>query len=224
MAIAFRAIATNTPSGSATNTTVTKPTGTVDGDVMIAAIYVEDNVAISAVPTGWTQITNFDHSAVNYDVWVYWKRASSEGANYTWNHTSAWELGAIASYSGCVAAGDPQDGTVSVNSGTSTTATASSITTATDGAMLVGIYNSFEGIAAQTAASLPAPFTNNERYDAADDLYWTDGVQAAAGASGTKALPNALSASNHWGAILVALKPDTGAAAKPKTLMTLGVG
>ena len=191
---------------------------------MIAAIYVEDDVAVTA-PSGWTLIAQVDHSGATYDTYVYWKRASSEGTSYTWTHNNVWELGAIASYSGCVTTGDPQSGTFSSNQGTSTSCQAASMTTADDNAMLIFIGGSFEGFSAQTASSLPSPFTNNERFDGADDLYWCDGVQASAGASGTKTLPNALSSGNDWMAILVALKPDTGGATpKPKTLALLGVG
>lgn len=215
MAVAFRSIATNAPSGAAANTVVTKPAGAVDDDILIAAIYVEDNVAMTP-PAGWTQIANIDHAAVNYDLWIYWKRAASEGASWTWTHASAWELGAVAAYSGCTTSGDPQDATATTNQGTSTSGIAASITTVTDNSMIVVIFGSFEGLAAQTAGSLPAPLTNNERYDGAgEDLYWADGLKTPAGATGTMTLPNALSASNHWSAITIALKPPTASSIPP---------
>lgn len=226
MAVAFRSIATNAPSGSATDTVITKPTGAADNDILIAAIYVENDVAITP-PAGWTQIADVDHAAATYDLWVYWKRAASEGASWTWSHSAAWELGAVAAYSGCTTSGDPQDATATTATGTSTSGIAPSITTTTDNSMLVVIFASFEGIAAQATGSLPSPLTNNERYDGSgEDLYWADGLLTPAGASGTKTLPSALSASNHWSAVTIALKPVVAAAGAPpsRLLPLMGVG
>lgn len=213
MAAAFRVLMNNGPSGAGANTVVTKDASVQNNDILLAGIYVEDDVAMTP-PGGWTQIANLDHAAATYDLWVYWKRASGEGASWTWTHNSAWELGVVVAYSGCSTTGDPQDATATSNQGTSTTGTATGLTTVTDGAMIVAIYASFEGIAAQAAG--PSGLT--ERYDSAEDIYWADGVQATHGASGNKVLGTALSASNHWGAVLVALAPDTGGSGLPPGL------
>lgn len=207
----FRQIATSAPSGTAANTTVAKPAGTLDNDIMIAAIYVEADQALT-VPAGWTQILDIDHAAATFDCWIYWKRAAGEGASWTWSHGSTWQMGAVASYIGCKDTGDPQDAAATSNQGTSTTGTATGLTTVTDNAMLVGVFASFEGISAQAAG----PSSMTERFDAGnEDIYWADVSQAAAGPSGNKVLGTALSAANHWVASLIALTASGAGAAAP---------
>jgi hypothetical protein len=68
------------------------PAGTVEGDVMIAAIYT--NAFTPGVPAGWTDPRG--------DRFLWYKRASgSEPANYTWTTGSIanW-VGGIATYRG----------------------------------------------------------------------------------------------------------------------------
>lgn len=203
MAVAFRAIATNNPSGAAVNTNISKPTGTVDNDIMLACVYVETDVAVTA-PAGWTLICDLDHTVANFDMWVYWKRASSEGTTYSFTHASAFEEGSIASYSGCTTAGDPQDATASQNQNTGTVETATGVTTASDGAAVVGIFACSEGVTGQSGP----PTGMSERFGVdGENLYWADVIQTSAGASGDKTLATALLAGSRWGAVLVALKP-----------------
>jgi hypothetical protein len=202
MAVAFRVLTTNAPSGTAANTVVSKDASVANGDFLLAGVYVENDVAVTT-PAGWTLIGGIDHAAVAFDLWLYYKFASAEGASWTWTHASAWEMGLVAAYTG-VDTTTPLDATFTSNQGTSTTGTATGITTVTAGAMLVAVFSSFEGIAAQAAG----PSSMTERYDGAgEDIYWADVIQAAAGASGNKVLGTALSAANHWVAALLALRP-----------------
>src|SRR6476469_3085770 len=135
MAVAFRVLTTNAPSGTATDTVVSKDASVANGDFLLAGVYVENDVAITA-PSGWTLIGDIDHAAAAYDLWLYYKFAASEGASWTWTHASAWEMGLVAAYTG-VDTSNPLDATFTSNQGTGTTGTATGITTVTDGAMLV---------------------------------------------------------------------------------------
>lgn len=80
-----------------TSVNVTKPTGTVDGHVMIALIAKVDTAAITA-PAGWTLQGTFSVSTtLLYN--VYTKTAASEGASYTWSWTGSFKnSGYIATY------------------------------------------------------------------------------------------------------------------------------
>lgn len=208
MAVAFRVLTTNAPSGAAANSVISKDASVANGDFLLTAIYVENDVAVTTL-AGWNLLGGIDHAAAAFDLWLYWKFASSEPTSWTWVHASAWEMGLVAAYTG-VDTVTPFDATFVPNQGTGTTSTALGITTVTAGAMLVACFASFEGIALQAAG----PSGMTERFDAgAEDIYWADVIQAAAGASGNKVLGTALTPStNHWVAALMALRP-AGAAA-----------
>ncbi len=72
-------------------TVVTKPTGTVDGDLLI--VFVGSNArteTVNSVPSGWTLIVSDDSAAANNAIlYTYYKIASSEGASWTWGWTGS---------------------------------------------------------------------------------------------------------------------------------------
>ncbi|HVX91185.1 MAG TPA: hypothetical protein VHC20_06205 [Candidatus Paceibacterota bacterium] len=110
------------PGGSANNTssiTITKPTGTVDGDVMIAVI-VTGSGAIVSSPAGWQVIDIVDNSS-NLKMVTWYKVANGEGASYNFTDDSGNTLplnGSIQTFRG-----------VDTSSPINTSATATSTTT-----------------------------------------------------------------------------------------------
>lgn len=92
MAISYvaSAFAANTNATDATSVTVTKPTGTADGDLMIAIISGYDAVSMTGVPSGWSVLgLSPTTSGTNLENRFYYKVASGEGANYTWTWSGA---------------------------------------------------------------------------------------------------------------------------------------
>ncbi|MEO6452650.1 MAG: DUF2341 domain-containing protein [Ginsengibacter sp.] len=80
---------------------ITKPTGTVSGDVMIAAISVRPNTATITPPSGWTLIRRTNNAASTaHSHATYWKAAGgSEPANYTWSFSaSTGSAGGISTF------------------------------------------------------------------------------------------------------------------------------
>ncbi len=63
----------------ATSITISKPTGVVDGDLMVANIGGAGNGGPTwgTLPSGWTQALSYQR------IWVMWKFASSEPSSYT---------------------------------------------------------------------------------------------------------------------------------------------
>jgi hypothetical protein len=201
----FRAVA-SVAYGSRTNTTVNKPAGTVDGDIMIWEQFVGRASSSPAVtfPTGWAQVmpptTITDTSGFVGWLYTYWKRASSEATTYTLTHAAASTQAAIASYSGCVATGSPIGATSSATAATGavvspTTTNAPSITTTAVNSRVLFVQHGWDA-----AASTP-PAGMTERFEGL--IYLADYVAASPGATGSK-VGNATYA--PWAAGLIELK------------------
>lgn len=151
MAIAFRSSTTNHTNGATDVTiTITKPTGTLDNDILIAVIsgYISAAASISAMmntPSGWTKLTNQDSSNnTTQDVGhtIFWKKASSEGASYTFTSSATViQGGAVMAFSGASGSSPFNTFSTATSATTSaTTPTAPSIT-GVNGTMLVAIYS-----------------------------------------------------------------------------------
>lgn len=114
MAISY--VANNTVNQSfVTGWTINKPTGTADGDVMIATLTYAGTSTTVTPPSGWTQVarTTFGTRVLV----TYQKVASSEGSSYTFTlSTAADGSHAIASFRGC----DTTTPVYGLNSGTNT--------------------------------------------------------------------------------------------------------
>ena len=208
MAIDLTLESSLTSVGTSTNTTITKPTNTVDDDFLIAFIHVEDDVTVTA-PSGWTLITSFDSTGEDMTGKIYYKRASSEGSDWTWTHNSTWSGGWVQRLTGVATSGDPEDATLSTNEATTgATVTWTGITTATDGALIFGFGGAWVGSGQAWSAS-----TLTERMDDGEIAAFSD-IQTSAGASGNKVATLAHTSAD-WYAILIALKPVTS---DPQTL------
>ena len=102
---ALRGAAKNSAAASQT-INVTKPAGTVDGDLLIAKLFLRAG-ASPVTLAGWTLITSDTVSGGNNaGMWAYKKTASSEGASYTWDAGASanWSV-EITSYSGASGVG-----------------------------------------------------------------------------------------------------------------------
>lgn len=86
MAVSFIAEAHNsfTSAGTGGTLTINKPTGTVDGDVMLAHFQSSDAAGTVATLAGWT-LKASDLTVGNGASYLFWKVASSEGASYAWS-------------------------------------------------------------------------------------------------------------------------------------------
>ena len=71
---------------ASTSISLTKPTGTVDGDLLVTVICCSGTAAPSSVPSGWTLIRSNDSggSGTQASIHSYYKVASSEGSSYSW--------------------------------------------------------------------------------------------------------------------------------------------
>lgn len=208
MAVAFRtvAIATNDD----TTITVNKPTGTVEGDLLIGAIVVDNAVTITP-PANWTLIqgggVNPVSNTPSHGVW-YKVAGGSEPADYTWSLSEGeGACGAILRYDGQNVA-NPINASGHDESTGSTTPQAPTVTTDVDGCMIVRLAG---------MDSNETPYTSPDGYDERVNHTSTeycgqviaDLIQESLGATGTADF--AQQDSVPWYCFTVAIAPAVAA-------------
>lgn len=95
---AISSVATGT-----TSLTITKPTGTVDDDIMVMFLS-HKGAGFATVPAGWTLIEQDVSGTIRGE--MYWKRAATEGANYSVTGLADVAIGGIISYVGGLLSGN----------------------------------------------------------------------------------------------------------------------
>ena len=194
---AFRNGSSFPPTASQTSMTISKPVGTADGDLLVAAINLASLAAITA-PAGWIQINDTTHSTNAGHVVTYYKIASSEPASWTWTFASSLCDGWVGAYTG-INTSEPFDVSSNANNLNGVaTIIAPSVTTTYSNDLLIGV---FAGGGTRTGTP---PTTMTERYDSAGGpfLEIADEIVVSAGATGTRtATP---SATINGGAQLIA--------------------
>ena len=100
--------------------TINKPTGTVQGDILVIVI-VEVGVTGYSNPSGWTDITNINNGTA-LRMKVAWRRAgASEGVNYVFTRTGGGATtGIMTALRGCIEVGSI-DGTFTAQANASST-------------------------------------------------------------------------------------------------------
>lgn len=119
-----------TPVFANTNSVVvTVPSGIANGDLMIAQIWETTQTATAPTASGWTQA--FTVAATDHQMFILYKYASSEPANYTFTSTTATAMfGWIHRITGAVTSGNPFNVIGSGNTAAGATSiTASAVTT-----------------------------------------------------------------------------------------------
>lgn len=77
-----------------TTLTITKPTGVVDNDLLVAIIYGGGLAEINSVPSGWTLIQQQTTSNA-LELSTYYKVASSEGASWQWGFDASGQVAGV---------------------------------------------------------------------------------------------------------------------------------
>lgn len=195
MAIALRGTGSGNTGANfnALSVASTNASGLQIGDFMVASVVCRKADATDPTgPTGWTKRSSLAMGAAgNLSIWDKQADSSDVAAStYTWNWSAAG-TGAVglAAYSG-VNLATPRDATpVMGTSSTSATATAPTMTTVTDGAMVLRIYGEEAG---SGSGSFSQPTGYTEEYDSTSAAgsstsatALSDGIQGSAGATGT---------------------------------------
>lgn len=193
-------------SGSSTSNTVAKPTGTLDGDLMIAFVFKSGNASITP-PAGWTSLGIADVSNLN-DAFVR-TAGPSEGADYTFTFvTSTISKVAVLTYRGGVGELDATGifNRVNINTATST---ADSITALNDG-VLIAAFRTENGTGTSNVSTPPAGMTNRVSSTGSQiqhpSLAIYDLSPSVAGSSGTKSLVWSRASTEGKSAVLIQIR------------------
>lgn len=212
MAIAFGSAGTLlNVSTAATTFNVAYPSGIAAGDLLILHVVTNGGTLSATPPTGWTEVYR-ETTTTNPKGGVYIKVASgSESGTVAVTTGSTTGVAGIVRYTG-VNTTTPQDvaaSTVSVNTTGDLTATLPSITTVTNGSMLVMI-----AAANSTSKQWTGPGGATKRFDFTATLGTSksgslfDEIFATPGATGTQDLSMTSPGVAHWG-VMLALRDAT---------------
>ena len=89
MAATQESFSENGSSGASSTATGNRPTGTVDGNGLLAQVCANGNVSVDTVPSGWTLEGNCNGSGNQVQMFIYKKIASSEPASWDWTLSGA---------------------------------------------------------------------------------------------------------------------------------------
>lgn len=211
MAIALQGTPSLFESASATEAVIAYPTGTASGEVLVATVAISQDVALSAAPAGWTLLKaqNSVGPGSYPAVSVFYRVADGlETGNVTFGSwATAGRVTAIISRWSGVDLSNPIDvASVGSNSGVAISYTTPSITTVTNGSVLINSV----GLNAATAADIDTPAGNTLVAKStgtgrrAGQWYET---QLGAGASGgTTFNENPTTTPLQWTGVVVALR------------------
>jgi len=218
-----------TGSGANKNVVVTKPSGTVDGDVMDVWIVIEDvpfDAVISSPPAGWVQRATVDDGAdFGIRMWLFTKVASGEGASWTFPIVTTAAAPNYTYLANAAAGGDGTlTGTIPSAADRATfvaTYTSPSITPAVNGALVRAGFTTDTNADLRpiTADTSPAATSDATGFDGTSQqhVYTERFVQATAAAIALDMTFNA-SCGQHVQTAIIAWAPAGGPTPVTKTL------
>lgn len=198
-----------TGSGSANSLTISVPSGTADGDLLIATL-TRPGTNVPTPPSGWTQVNTAAYSTA-VSLYVWYRIASSEPASYSWSWSGFTAAsGSMLRITGAHATA-PCYVTSTRAATTSTSHQADQVDATETETLLLGFYGNGANGSAYTA-----PSGMTEVIDVAASIFNGGGLGvsrlnlSSTGVTGNKTATCAVS--GVYGAILVGVKPPAAAA------------
>ncbi len=170
MALAFRAASTAASGAAVSSLLVTKPTGVVNDDVMVAFVTIGADQTVTSAPAGWTLLgsNNTGGSTGDCRHYVYWKKAASEGANYTWGFSAGVDCAiAIVAYTGADLTTPIDVSASSLNSASTLTLTAPGITPTVTNTVVLYAFGCNSGVTGNLTFTPQASLTPRAEADPA---------------------------------------------------------
>lgn len=175
----FRSAA-STVAAAGASVVVTKPTGTADGDVMVACGVITGtsaNTQTIVPPAGWTERVGPTDNGTDRRLYLWTRESASDGADYTFTRTGA----SAARVTILSISGGDYDTVTSGTNASGTSHTIPSVTTSTANCLVVAFVGAGGGATSQTP-----PTSYTERSDDAATTFIASSslAYAAAGATG----------------------------------------
>jgi len=216
--ISLRSSSSANNGSGGTTLTINVPSGTSNGDVMVAHVVVQTAGNSFAAPSGWTIIKRLD-TTTNIATATYWKVAgSSEPSSYTWTFgTSGEASGGIASYTGVNTTNPIDVSMVQYNNGT-TNVDNTGVTTTFANDMLVyavGIVSS------APTYTLPSGFTQEWKTSSTSNTTSALSQEIASSSGATGTIHGTLSSSYSTVTHLIALRPASATPPTPPSGISL---
>lgn len=195
MSLAFRSAATAADGAAPVSLTVSKPTGVVNGDVLVAFVVISADKSIAAAPAGWTLLDSRSTGTATGDCLhaVYYKTASSEGSTYVWDFSGGADAAAaILAYSGVSTSASINVSGSRLMSSSSTTHTTPSVTTSSDDTVTISAYGTNPVFNGDLTFTTPSGLTSRAEADPGAGttnravLKVFDKTTSSAGATGDK--------------------------------------
>jgi hypothetical protein len=188
--------------------TIPLPPGTVENDLLVAAVSTDGRETITA-PSGWSEVNQTDTSGVTLAVF-YHLATANEPADYTFTWNDKEEAaGAILRYSGVDTRG-PVD-VSAIDTGKSKTPTAPDATTTVKDTRIVRVFGAQDNdlpVGAPSGHELRAALASSDGASGITPvtLGAADTVQASTGAVGTAAFSLDTTLNENWVAVTLAVK------------------
>lgn len=208
------------------------PAGIAANDILLCRVGTGGNPTIT-MPAGWTRKGSPLQNGTANQLTVWWKRTTGSETAPSVGGATQDVLAVICAYSGCITTGDPFDVFGTAGTGNTSPATAPSITTHADGALVLfdsawtttGAGNAVYG----TPSGTTPTFTLGDQVGLSGNtvdvtLMTSDGTLTTAGATGS--VTSTLTQPDNWVAVMSALLPPGGAvtASQAKDISQLGPG
>lgn len=218
----------DTSSTSADSPTISEPSGTAEGDLLVALVCCDGDRTISEKTTSdWTADTNRNSSTVTSRLFYLTRGASAPGLTWTTGGpTEHWNVGIarITNHS--------NDGPIDVighTTGFSNDPSSPDATTVQNDVLVLRWFTCDAGNKVTVDTGYPTGMANEHFIEPSVNaggvaLGLADEVQAIAGSTGAAEWTNALSSSDRWFGYTVGIETATGATTRRYTIPLLGVG
>jgi hypothetical protein len=202
---------TSATTGSGTSVTAAKPSGVVDGDLLVALVYSSITGSTWTPPSGWTQRAGQNTSRTFHIFTKPIPTASSESAtSYTWSWGASVGRGAVIVHRiPGIDLGDVVDAVGTATTSGTTSIVAPAVTTTTAPTLLIAGWSSNSSSTTVPAITPPAGHTTIATVDvapaASTEIVLSTELVAAIGSTGTRTAAVSPSASSGVSGVMLAL-------------------
>ncbi len=209
MVVAIASKSEQAEPANTTSITIAKPSGTVDGDLLVAIIAKDHNVSFGPPDGSWNVGQNAGRGTAGVRFVFHWKIASGEGTDWTWTGDNEEWYGVVLRITG-------HDPTTPMNisdvaDGSDAAPISPTITTDIDGCLIIACFGVDDDDTPYSVDAALAEEWNAVSSTGAGTCGTAGGIetQGTFGATGT--YTHSVNATEEWVAFTIAIAPAAGA-------------